>query len=171
MEELYPVTRAGLGFIYVVLIAGCGYYGTFKGGIFKNREVKYRVGTLSSDWTLLKVRDNNLAFFNEKLGATIQANAMCKDIDDVSLKVLTNHLLIGLDGRKKIFSRRLPFDGREALQTVVEGKLDGVAIKLDIYVLRKNNCVYDFAYFTRRGHFDRGRADYRRFVKGFKSIR
>ncbi len=163
--------HSGTLVILALGLTGCVHHGTFKNNVFSNREVRYQVGNLPGQWRLLMVKGNNLAFFNKKLGTTIQANAMCKDIDDASLKVLTNHLLIGMDKVRRLQSRKVPFDGREALHTIVEGRLDGVAIKLALYVAKKDNCIYDFAYFARAAHFARGLGDFRKFIGGFKTLR
>ena len=46
-------------------------------------------------------------------------------------------------------------------------ELDGVAIKLECYVIKKNNCVYDLSYSAPPDRFAQGVSEFVRFVKGF----
>ena len=61
----------------------------------------------------------------------------------------------------------LPLAQREALRTVVEVKLDGVPMVLDLWVLKRDGCLFDLSYAAPATRFAEGAADFGRFVAGF----
>jgi hypothetical protein len=63
-----------------------------------------------------------------------------------------------------------PFDAREALHTRVGAKWDGVPMELDIFVLKKDGCVYDFVYMSPPASFDAGVTEFEPFVRGFRTL-
>ena len=64
----------------------------------------------------------------------------------------------------------VPFDGREAMHTVLDAKLDGVAMSYDVWVLKKDGCVYDLLYLAPRASFARGRGKFELLVRGFATV-
>ena len=83
------------------------------------------------------------------------------------LSALTRHLLIGTTDRTFTLDETIPFDGREANHARLKAKLDGVVMAYEIYVLKKDGCVYDFVYVGDPTRFDPGVPDFTRFVQGF----
>jgi hypothetical protein len=65
----------------------------------------------------------------------------------------------------------IPFDGREAMHTVLRAKLDGVPMDYDVFVYKKDDCVYDFVYVAEpaetRGD---GMRAFEQFVSGFHAL-
>ena len=60
----------------------------------------------------------------------------------------------------------MPLDGREALETQMVAKLDGVEKHFHVVVLKKDGCVYDFLQIAG----ERQDPDaFRHFVSGFSS--
>jgi len=99
-------------------------------------------------------------------------NARCLTADDrTPLVALTNHLLIGATEREFEIQKVEPFDGREALHTRLGAKWDGVAMKMDVWVLSKDGCVYDFVYLAPPETFSGGTPEFERFVRGFRTLR
>ena len=89
--------------------------------------------------------------------------------DDAPLAVLTNHLLMGTTEREFDAQDTVPFDSREALHTLLRAKLDGVPMQYDIYVMKKDGCLYDLVYVAPPGRFADGAADFERFAKGLRT--
>jgi hypothetical protein len=52
----------------------------------------------------------------------------------------------------------------------MRAKLDGVAKSFDVYVLKKDSCVYDFINISSPETFDRARPLFERFVLGFHTL-
>ena len=64
----------------------------------------------------------------------------------------------------------VPFDGREAMHSVMLAKLDGVPKKFDVWVLKKDGCVYDMYLIAEPARFDAGVGEFRKFVSGFTTV-
>ena len=60
-------------------------------------------------------------------------------------------------------------DGREALESRVEAKLDGVPVDLVLVVMKKDGCIYDFTYVSPPGRVDERKRDFDQLVKNFKT--
>ena len=51
----------------------------------------------------------------------------------------------------------------------MRAKLDGVPMQYDIYVMKKDGCVYDLVYVAPPGRFAAGAADFERFAHGLRN--
>jgi hypothetical protein len=154
----------------VVSLAACGGGGTFHSGVYHDSEATYSVGALGPGWSRVSTDDaSDLAFMNDAQGAVVQVNASCDPGLDIPLEALTNHLLIGFTEREDVEPQeRVPLDAREALRTHMRAKLDGVPRELLFYVLKKNDCVYDFALVAPPGDpFEGARPAFEALVAGF----
>ncbi|MBX3269483.1 MAG: hypothetical protein KF729_04450 [Sandaracinaceae bacterium] len=149
------------------LAIGCGGGGTLRGAIYEGPEARYRIGELGAGWSRLDLAQNDLAWRGDD-GAVVQLNATCDPFQDVPLSSLTNHLLIGFTERDLRAQELVPLDGREALRSHYLARLDGVPRELLLYVLKKDECTYDFALVAPPGaSFERARPAFERFVAGF----
>jgi len=128
----------------------------------------YRVGPLDGAWREVHREGSAVGFFSDAAGAVIEVNVSCRDDADAApLPALTHHLLIGYAERALREEERVPLAGREALHTVVDARLDGVPVSLDLYVMRRDGCVFDLSYAAPRERFAGARAAFARFVRGF----
>jgi hypothetical protein len=55
------------------------------------------------------------------------------------------------------------------MHTVVVAKLDGVPKKFDVWVLKKDGCVYDLYYIAPPDRYESGVGDFEGFVHGFSA--
>jgi hypothetical protein len=160
-----PVLRIAWVF---VLVAGCGGGSHLVGRTYHDDEARYRIGELGTGWTRISVADNDLAFHNASLEAVVEVNASCDPAADIPLTVLTNHLLAGFTQRQTLSEDLMPLDGREALRTHVVASLDGVPREFLIFVMKKNDCVYDLVLIAPQGDaFTRSQTVFESFVGGF----
>jgi len=128
----------------------------------------YRTGTLSSSWQIVHVEQASVSYFNRETGAIIESNATCRDDAEATpLEILTNYLLLGYTERKYRTTEKVPLVNREALHTVVEAKLDGVPMVLDLYVMKRNGCIFDLSFASPPAQFSDGSAAFSQFVQGF----
>ena len=139
--KLYCLASLGLA-------AACGG-ASFEGGRFSKEGTTYHVGSLAPSWERLHANQGDLAFYRENHG-TISVNATCKDYDDVPAEVLVNHLLFGTTHRRYVLEEEVTLDGRGARHAVVECELDGVPVRLEMYLLTRNGCVFDLDYVSGR---------------------
>jgi len=135
-----------LAILVPLAVCGCGGSGELSAGRYSDAEASYHIGSLPDRWQRIDVGgQNDLAWRNGQLGAVIQVNASCDPSLDIPLLALTNHLLIGFTEREVLSQDLMPLASREALRTHVTAKLDGVPRELLLVVVKKDDCVYDFA--------------------------
>ena len=132
--------------------------------------VRYRVGSPGPGWERIQVEDNDIAFHHDELG-TVSINSTCTDYEDVPEEALLNHLLFGMRERTFRSEETVTLDGRGALHAIVDVELDGVPITLELYVLKKDGCVYDMTLIASRALFERARTDLARLIAGFHVLR
>jgi hypothetical protein len=153
----------------LVLAAGCG--GTLRGDVYQGSGFAFRIGTPPEGWQRIEATHAALAYRDEADGGTVLVNGRCgMDGEDVPLEALTQHLFIRFTEREILDQKVFPFDRREAMRTVVTAKLDGVPMKLEVWVLKKDGCVYDLGYMASPARFDRGAPEFERFARGFSTV-
>jgi hypothetical protein len=135
-------------------------------------QVCYIVGALPPSWRLVEQRGGAIGFFSDEAGAVIESNVTCGSQDEAApLAALTNQLLIGYTERRVRAQALVPLAGREALHSLVDAKLDGVPTRLDLYVLKRNGCVFDLSFAVPANRQGRGERDFAEFVAGFQQTR
>ena len=152
-----------------LILSACASAG-FDGRVYRDDEVRFRVGPVPSAWRKLDVDDARLAFRDDSANATVAVNGRCGlDADDVPLTSLTQHLFLQFTDRVQTSQAKVSLDGREALRTEISAALDGVKKQYLVYVLKKNGCVYDFMYIA-ADSAPGSRAEFERFVQGFAAL-
>jgi hypothetical protein len=144
----------------------CGSAIHFYDGVYDDGIVRYRVGKLGSGFVPVSVSDNDLAWHNRGLG-TIAINSTCTEYDDVPSVALLNQLLFGTMQRVYRVDETVTLDGRGARHVIVDMQLDGVPLSLDVYLLKKDGCVYDLSYSAARAASEQGRPLFEAFVRSF----
>ena len=162
------ISRLSCAFV-ASLAFGCGAGGELRGSVYRDHESLYEIGPTGSDWRRLRVDDDNdLAWESNRHRAVMQINSTCDPTSDVPLFSLTNHLLVGFTARDIREQTLVPLDGREALRTHVVANLDGVPRELLLYVLKKDDCVYDMALIAPEGDsFTSALTEFEPFAHGF----
>jgi hypothetical protein len=130
-----------------------------------------RFGPIPPSWRSLEHPDLLFAFRDDSQHATVAVGGRCgKDGDDVPLQALTQHLFLYFTDREVRSERTVKLDGRAALRTELDAKLDGVPMRFTVVVLKKNGCVYDFTYIEDSPGSDLGRSHFEQFVAGFTTL-
>jgi hypothetical protein len=130
--------------------------------------VDYRVGRLGAPWERVRMADNDLSFHREGAGS-ISVTATCEGYDDVPAEALLNHLLFGTTNRTYVLDEDVTLDGRGARHALVDAELDGVPVRIEVYVVVRGGCVFDLSYVS--GRDAHVRAEFSRFVAGFQIAR
>jgi hypothetical protein len=145
--------------------------GPFDGTLYRGKNVAFRIPAPPESWEPIEVSHAALAFRDPLSRATIMLNGRCgSDAEDVPLTALTNHLFLQFTDRQIQLQETVPFDGREALHTALEAKLDGVPLLYDVWVLKKDGCVYDLLYLAPPADAARGLTAFRALVRGFSTV-
>ncbi|MBK8252165.1 MAG: hypothetical protein IPK82_05790 [Polyangiaceae bacterium] len=151
-------------------VIACGP--SFDGAVYRGDGFAFRVPERPASWTQLSAEGAALAYRDDSSNATVAVNARCgKDSDDVPLAALTRHLFIQFTEREVTTEEVVPFDGREALHTVMTAKLDGVPKSFDVWVMKKDGCVFDLLLIAAPEKFPAAAAEFRKFVSGFATVR
>ena len=145
----------------LLLLAGCsGHSG-------RRLEGRYSLGDPGAGWSPVRPGSADKAWYNAELSASIYADSNCgARFDDAPLGRLADSLTLGVAG-SKVREEARTVDGREALLRVVDGALDGVAVRLGALVLKKDKCIYDVVYIAPPGTFDAGEAAFEAVASAF----
>ena len=151
--------------------AACAASPSFDGTRYRGQYAAFRLAPLPPTWKRLALPAADLAFRDDAHEGSILINSRCASADrDAPLLSLTEHLIIGTTDRHITREETLPFDSREARHTLLRARLDGVPMAYDIFVLKKNGCVYDLVYVSPPGAADAGTAEFEQFVHGFHTV-
>lgn len=116
-------------------------------GIIKTVGGRFAIGPLPSSWKERRLRERAVLFENLNDQATITVSSWCKgSIDDVSQEVLSQNLISTLADAKTLEKKEVPLGGRRAVMTRATGELDHAPVYLKTYVIKMNQCVFDFYY-------------------------
>jgi hypothetical protein len=163
------IARGALLLAWVGLVA-CGR-GGFDGELYRGEGFAFRIPPPPASWVPLRQPDVALAYRDEAHEATILISGRCGiEDDDVPLTALTNHLFLQFSEKKVELQEVVPFDGREAQHTVLEAKLDGVPLRYDAWVLKKDGCIYDLLHFAPPASSEAGLPAFRELVRGFATV-
>jgi hypothetical protein len=155
--------------VLVLWAAACGGSQSFRDRVFDDGTVRYRVGSLASEFEPISVGDNDLAWHHPSYG-TISVNATCKQYEDVPARALLNQLLIGTTAREYRVEETVTLDGRAAQHLLADVEMDGVPITIDVYLIVKDGCVYDLTHVAGRERAESARPVFQKFVSQFAVI-
>lgn len=129
--------------------------------------VRYAFGPVPERWRRIEVEGNDVAWFDPATAGTVHVDHTCERAQDTPLPALVQHLLIGFTEREVVTEETVPFDRREARHVVVRASLDGVPRTMELYVMKRDGCVFDLGYAAPPARFERGQADFTAFARGF----
>jgi hypothetical protein len=151
---------------------GCGAGPAFDGRVVDGGDYAFQVGEVPAGYRQLDTEGAAIAFRDDAGGSTIAATGRCgQDGDDVPLASLTQHLFIQFTEREIASQDVVPMDGREAMHTVLSAKLDGVPKRFDVWVVKKDGCVFDLVLIADAPRFEAAVGPFRTFVSGFATVR
>jgi hypothetical protein len=142
----------------------------FHRGLFERGPERFHVNEPGGLWRLIQAPDGDLAWEHAATHAVIAANATCRGHRDAPPTILMNDLLMGTTERRYLLEETITLDGRDALHYVVAARLDGVPMVFDLYVLKKDGCVYDLALLSRPRAYGQVADAFVRFVSGFRAL-
>ncbi len=114
----------------------------------KQRKVNDGVSFTSptSPYREIQLESADHSWQNPNTGNTISYMSSCENYSDPDLESLLSIATEGIEGLRIVQQKKLNFNGREALNTILIGRVDGVPIQADLTVLKKNNCVFNISY-------------------------
>jgi len=142
----------------------------FKDQIFNKRDITYKVGYLNQGWELLDLEYGDLAFYNKSWTSTININSTCDSTKSYKLTMLSDSLLNGLQNKKLIERSIVTVNKEDGLESKYLGEFEKNKVKMSIVVYKNEYCIYDFSYVSDEVYFEKGYADYKKFVSDFELI-
>jgi hypothetical protein len=152
--------------LWLPACASCGGTPELNQGRVHSDLNSFELGLPGEGWRALSVPGANAAWMRVGTSASLLVNSQC-DKGDAPLAALTQELLFGTTERNVIHEQTLPMAGREALETLVELKLDGVLRRRQVRVLKKDDCVYDFVLDASVDEFPQSLPGYEAVLDGF----
>ena len=138
------------------------------GKVFLHKDDYYTVAELPDGWSRMHTRARTISFYNEGLRSSISTDAICDRTQvNRTLSSLAGEVGSALENRTVVREEEFMLDGRGALRRHYEGKLDGVPTAVDLVVVRKDPCVFDFYLVAPKGTDDTARADFETFFGAF----
>ena len=157
--------------VFAVLVMACVHGDSFDNGVLRKGDLVVHLGPLPSSWRRVDVDGADLAFRDDVHEGSALFDVSCgRRDDDAPLPVLTGHLIMGTTERELETQETIPFDGREAMHSLFRAKLDGVPMRYDIYVMKKDGCVYDIVYVAPPDFFAEGARDFELFARGAHAL-
>jgi hypothetical protein len=149
-------------------LAGCSFGGPVR---VDRKAATYSFGEAGSRWARVQVGPEMAAdhvFAAKGDGAILSIGSVCDRYLDSSLEDLAKDLTNPLREVEVGEQTRVPLDGREGLRTDAKGKLDGVPVELRTFVIRKDDCLFDFTITAKGALSNDDRRDFERVVSGFR---
>lgn len=109
------------------------------------------------------------AWQNPQNGNSISYLSTCNEQVEPTLESATDEMVSVLGETKQLSQKKLEFDGRDALDTEAEARVEGVSTKIRALVFKKNGCLYTLSLIGVAKNFAKGVEPFETFVKGFQA--
>lgn len=120
----------------------------------------------SSSYRGLKIEGLDRAWRNSSSGVTLGFLSECGE-SSASLQELQSDSWNSLKSLKVLSQKELEFNSRAALESSVEGGLDGVKVRMQLLVFRKNSCNYILSFVGRPSAQSQELTVFEQFKQGF----
>jgi hypothetical protein len=128
-----------------LLLGGCRSV-SLHDGVVNTPDTRYRIGPIPAAWHQVNLKESDFSWVTSPPDYAFWVNSTCKQYDDIPLVALNRQLLIGFTDVQKVEQGTETLDGREALVSHYRASIDGIARELALVVVKKDGCIYDFAY-------------------------
>jgi len=109
------------------------------------------------------------AWQNAQNGNSISYFSTCNDPADAPLETVSRDLFGGLQDMKQIKRATTVYNGREALDEEVEGKVDGILTRVHAVLFKKNGCTYALSFIGVARAFEQDRSIFEHFLREFRA--
>lgn len=105
---------------------------------------------------------------SNKTASTISYFTSCSN-SEPALKAIRTNAFSSLEGVEVTKEESIQISEREGLKSNVEGKLEGVPVKVQFVVFKKNSCSYHLSYVSLKENFDKEIEQFTTFVRSFRA--
>ena len=132
---------------------GCVSLKLSPGAAVKAKDVSYKAPP--KPFEELKDAAVDKAWISQKTRNIISYLSECGKSSERSLQVLQSEALNGVNQVSILEEKLISYNGRSAAWTTAAGQLDGIAVKMSLLTLKKNNCDYTLSYSGLERSFER----------------
>jgi hypothetical protein len=150
----------------VILSSGCVSV-NLGGGKGPERSKDVRFEAPGGPFQKLQKTQADAAWQNPANGNSISYLSTCNESSDPGLETATEEMISVLGETKTLTQKSYMFDGRAALDTEAEAKVEGVPTKIRTLVFKKNGCLYTLSLLGVSKTFSDDQKYFDHFVKGF----
>ena len=154
-----------LGLAAIFYLFGCVTIDVTGGKATPAKNIRFKPPILP--FVLVPTKASDQLWVSSKTGNSISILSECGSTQDPSLEQLQTDAIGVLQDTEIQSTAVVPFNQREALSSVVSGKVDGVPVKMKVVSFKKNNCNYTLVYGSVNRNFDSEVAFFDRFFDGF----
>jgi hypothetical protein len=147
--------------------AGCATV-RIRGGVFSPPHEKYTVSVPGNEWKPVKIGKEDMALWHRQYHAMIAIISSDIENKGLSLETLSRHLFLGIAGKKIILKEPVLVDNQKALHTILEGEMDNCTLKINSYVVRIGDKIYDLVYWAPPYSFDSVKDDFENMARTFR---
>lgn len=145
-----------------VVATGCALFGS---GPDLQRAKGYSVKAPSS-WENVEKAESDRAF-RLPSGGLATVTSSCNRNSDAPLETLTKHLMLGARHVNILEQKRENVDGVAGLKTKVKATFEGKPINLVLFVLAKEDCIFDFSMMSPKEITSGDDSDFMKLVQSF----
>lgn len=156
-------------FIYML---GCAPL-QIKEGVFSPRDKNYiiTIPGAGKGWKPIRADKEDIALWHKQHKAMIAVISSDIENKKLSLEILNRHLFLGMTGKKIVLKEPVLVDNQKALHTILEGEMDNSKLKIDSYVIKAGDKVYDLVYWAPADSFDSVKDDFENMIRSFQFTR
>lgn len=127
------------------------------------------VGSPEGSFAILKSKTGDKSWKSSRTNNVISYLSDCAPNQDPSLDQLDQDALAGLEKMEIKTREEVPYNQRTGRNTIAEGFIDGVKVKLNVLSFKKNNCSYTLIYGGVSDRFDSEASVFKKFTESFKA--
>lgn len=131
------------------------------------KNVEYRNPELPFEEIKLKTADHT--WISKTTGNTVSFLSDCQKNSDPSLEQMLNDSTSVIDHLKVIETQENLFNARSSLESIVEGTVDGVPVKMKVLVFKKNSCNYTLTFAGLKNKFASESTAFEKFQTSFRA--
>lgn len=132
------------------------------------RATEYDFEEPKSPFKKLKTENADHAWQSELTGNTIAVLTECNSRSNRSLQSLESESINAVNNPKIMETVSIDFNERQALQSTVEGSVDGVPVRLYILSFQKNSCNFTLTLMGRSSSTSKETSAFENFKREFR---
>lgn len=142
-------------------------------GAFSPREKDYRIKVpgVAKGWEPIQADKEDIALWHKQYKAMIAVISSDIENKGFSLEILQRHLFLGMADKQIVVKESALVDNQSALHTILEGKMDNNKLKIDSYVIKVRERVYDLVCWAPTDSFDKVKGDFENMIRSFQYLK